>query len=129
MFNSGTANLTLTDCTVSGNSSGGGAREGGGGGLANYGTATLTGCTLSDNYAPSYNGYYNGLSGFGGGVFNSGTANLTLTGCTVSGNSAVGGGGGVCEFRLCQPDPDRLHPQRQLRLRAAAACSMPARPT
>ena len=95
VFNSGTANLILTDCTVSGNSSGGGAREGGGGGLANYGTATLTGCTLSKNYAPSYNGYYNGLSGFGAGVLNSGTANLTLTGCTVSGNSAVGGGGGV----------------------------------
>ena len=95
MFNSSTANLTLTDCTVSGDASGGGRDEGGGGGLANYGTATLTGCTLSDNYAPSYNGYYNGLSGFGGGVLNSGTANLTLTGCTVSGNSAVGSGGGV----------------------------------
>ncbi len=95
VFNSGTANLTLTDCTLSGNSSGGGRDEGGGGGLANYGTATLTGCTLSDNSAPSYNGYNNGLSGFGGGVFNSGTANLTLTGCTVSGNSAIGSGGGV----------------------------------
>ena len=96
VFNSGTANLTLTNCTVSGNSSGaGGHNVGGGGGLANYGAATLTGCTISDNYAPSYNGYYNGISGFGGGVFNSGTANLTMTGCTISGNSAVGGGGGV----------------------------------
>ena len=94
MFNSGTANLTLTDCTVSGNS-GGRRPQLGGGGLANYGTATLTGCTISDNYASSYNGYYNGISGFGGGVFNSGTANLTLTGCTVSGNSAGGSGGGV----------------------------------
>ena len=55
--------------------------------------ATLTGCTLSDNYAPSYNGYNNGLSGFGAGVLNDGTA--TLTGCTVSGNSAIGDGGGV----------------------------------
>ena len=93
MFNSGTANLTLTDCTVSGNSSGGGhnrrRRR-----LANYGTATLTDCTISGNYALLQR-LLRRLSGIGGGVFNSGTANLTLTGCTVSGNSAVGGGGGV----------------------------------
>src|SRR5262249_47026288 len=60
---------TLTNCTVSGNSAGGG------GGLLNYGTATLTNCTVSGNSA-----------GFGGGgVYNAGTA--TLINCTVSGTS------------------------------------------
>ena len=46
VFNSSTANLTLTGCTVSGNSAGLG-----GGGLDNSGTANLTDCTLSGNYA------------------------------------------------------------------------------
>ena len=70
-----------------------------GGGLANYGTASLTNCTVSGNTA-------NGFSGFsfnsGGGVENYGGATLTMTGCTVSGNSAAaayfggsGYGGGV----------------------------------
>ena len=42
MFNSGTANLTMTDCTVSGNISSG---------VYNLGIANLTDCTLSGNYA------------------------------------------------------------------------------
>ena len=46
MFNSSTANLTLTGCTISGNSAGQG-----GGGLYNSGTATLTDCTFSGNAA------------------------------------------------------------------------------
>ncbi len=45
MFNARRANLTLTDCTVSGNSD----DDDGGGGLENQGTATLTDCTLSGN--------------------------------------------------------------------------------
>src|SRR5262249_13112577 len=68
LLNRGT--VTLTNCTVSGNSAGGG-----GGGLLNLGTATLTNCTVSGNSA----------SFGGGGVYNAGT--LTLTNCTVSGNS------------------------------------------
>ena len=45
VFNSRYANLTLTDCTVSGNSA-----YGGGGGVGNYGgTITLTNCTVSGN--------------------------------------------------------------------------------
>ncbi len=54
--------------------------------MANGTTATLTivACTISDNTA-------SGLSGYGGGVANSGTA--TLANCTISGNSAVDGGG------------------------------------
>ncbi len=75
VFNSGAANLTMTDCTVSGNFGSGT------GGLANDGTANLTDCTLSGN--------------FGSGLLNYGTANLTMTGCTVSGNSTKYAGGGV----------------------------------
>jgi hypothetical protein len=105
--NGGTA--TLTDCTVSGNStghgSGGGLANGdyfnrtamltltnctvsgnstklGGGGVINYGTATLSNCTVSDNTA----------SISSAGVWNIGT--VTLSNCTVSDNSALSGEGG-----------------------------------
>ncbi len=57
-----------------------------GAGLANYGTATLTGCTVSGNYA------YIDFSG-AAGVFNSAAANLTMTDCTVSANYGLGIGG------------------------------------
>ena len=50
-----------------------------GGGVANYGTATLTDCTMSSDY-----------DGTGGGVFDSATGNLTMTGCTVSGAISSG---------------------------------------
>jgi hypothetical protein len=68
--------LVLTSCTVSGNS----ASTVGGGLRNNGGTLSLTNCTISGNSALS-----------GGGLFNSGT--LSLTNCTVSGNSATTGGG------------------------------------
>jgi predicted outer membrane repeat protein len=80
--NNGT--LTLSNCTVSGNSATNG------GGLYNRGTATLTNCTVSGNSATRSGG---GYGGFGGGVFSYGTA--TLSNCTVSGNSATNGGGGL----------------------------------
>ena len=60
--------LTLTGSTVTGNFAGNY-----GGGIVNYGTATLTSSTVSSNKT----------SGNDGGVFNGGT--LTLTGSTVSG--------------------------------------------
>ncbi len=73
--------LSLTDCTVSGNS----APYGGGGLFDNGGTLSLTDCTVSGNSAPS---------GDGGGLDNKyGTA--TLTNCTLSGNTAVNFGGGL----------------------------------
>ena len=85
--------------------SGGSISSGTGGGLANYGTATLTDCTISGNTAFSettvkYYGYYgtyyiHHYYGGGGGAFNSSSANLTLTGCTVSGNDAGQGGGSL----------------------------------
>ncbi len=64
--------------------SGGWPGYGSGGGMANFGTATLTECTLSGNTALN-----------GGGVYNFGGADLTLTDCTLSGNYAFGSGGGV----------------------------------
>ena len=69
---------TLTDCTISGNSA---TR---GGGIEVSGAATLTDCTVSDNSAGrDGGGVYSGTDG--------GTA--TLTDCTINGNSAVFGGG------------------------------------
>jgi hypothetical protein len=61
---------TLTGCTFSDDS---------GGGLDNGGTATLTGCTFSDDS--------------GGGLDNGGTA--TLTNCTLSNDVATSFGGGI----------------------------------
>jgi hypothetical protein len=79
LYNAG-GTVTLTDCTVSGNS---GGLFDGGGMFNNSGTATLTDCTVSGNSAPN---------GFGGGLANSG-GTVTLTDCTVSGNSATSVGG------------------------------------
>ncbi len=82
---------TLTNCTVSGNSAQA-AIGASGGGVFNSGTATLANCTVSDNSATA-GGVFPGSSGSGsgGGLVNSGTA--TLANCTVSGNSATGDGG------------------------------------
>ena len=73
---------TLSNCTVSGNSATGSYSDGGG--LANYGALTLTNCTVSGNSAT-------GSYSDGGGLYNGGT--LTMTNCTVSGNSASIGSG------------------------------------
>ena len=79
------ANLTLTNCTVTGN-----AASTNGGGLANYGTVNLNNCTISGNTA----------SKNGGGLFSydlNVSAKATLTNCTITGNNAWGdrGGGGL----------------------------------
>jgi hypothetical protein len=52
-----------------------------GGGVLNYGSVTLTGCTIDGNTATS-----------GGGLDNS-SGTVTLTGCTIVGNTATSGGG------------------------------------
>ena len=79
IFNEG--RVTLTNCTLSGNSA-----AGRGGGIDNIGgTATLTNCTLSENSA--------GTSG--GGLYNEITATAMLTNCTLDGNSAITSGGGI----------------------------------
>ncbi|MDB5300985.1 MAG: hypothetical protein JWO87_2648 [Phycisphaerales bacterium] len=92
--------LTLTDSTVSGNTStaiGGGILNNGilnavgstlsgnsgttyAGGLYNHGAATLTDCLITGNSAAQE-----------GGIANGGT--LTLTGCTISNNKATYGAG------------------------------------
>jgi hypothetical protein len=74
--------LTLTNCTVSGNSAIGSFSSGGGLWNNRYATATLTNCTVSGNSA----------SWVGGFLYN-GSATATLTNCTVSGNSASFAGG------------------------------------
>jgi len=80
IVNSGT--LTLTNCTLSGNSA-----FIGGGGIANFGTLTVINSTFSGNTASRE------YAGGGGGIYNFGT--LTLRDCTLSGNSATSGGGGL----------------------------------
>jgi predicted outer membrane repeat protein len=76
--------LTLSDCTVSGNSA-----ESGGGITNLNGTLTLSDCTVSGN----------STSGSGGGIYSVGSAPLgatstvTVSNCTISGNAAESGGG------------------------------------
>jgi hypothetical protein len=67
--------------------------DGEGGAFLNYGTLTLSGCTLSNDTANSVNG---GTGPFlGGAIYNAGT--LTVSGCTLTNNSVggvnVGGSG------------------------------------
>jgi hypothetical protein len=77
------ATVTLTDCTVSGNSVG---NNGSGGGIENAaaGTLIVTDSTISGNSA--------GNISFGGGIENQGT--LIVNSSTISGNTAGGSGGG-----------------------------------
>jgi len=75
--------LTLTDSTVTGNSTGGD-----GGGIYSAADTHVTRTTVSRNTA----------GGSGGGIYNSadfGQGTLTLMGSTVSGNSAGTAGGGI----------------------------------
>ncbi len=107
LLNLDAANLTLTDCTFSGNTAVSG------GGLANYGTVALTDCTISKNISQTDGGGFasddsdggggailtdctvsmNTASNFGGGLFLHGA--IQLSACTISGNKATGDGGGL----------------------------------
>ncbi len=69
----------MTDCVVSGNTAGGN----GGGVWKIVGSLTATNSTIANNTA----------GGNGGGMFLNLDSGNTLTGCTVSGNTAVSGGG------------------------------------
>ncbi len=80
IINTGT--LTLTNCTVSGNTVGG---DFGGGIFNNGGTLTLNSSTVSDNSGPGSSG---------GGIANNG-GTLTLNNSVVSGNTADFNGGGL----------------------------------
>src|SRR5262249_36251320 len=75
--------LTVSGCTLTGNSAGGG-----GGGIANElgGTMTISGCTVSRNFSNTQGR----VGGFGGGgIYNNGA--MTLSGSTVTQND----GGGI----------------------------------
>jgi predicted outer membrane repeat protein len=78
IFNQGT--LTVSNCTLSGNSTGSGSSSGGG--IDNYGTLTVSNSTISNNTAGNR---------YGGGINNQGT--LTVSNSTFSGNTASLGGG------------------------------------
>ncbi len=92
--NGGTA--TLTNCTISGNSSGVGSSYGGyGGGLSNKGgNVTLKDCTISGNTVEDGSG--------GGGLATLTGGTTELTDCTISDNAAIArtlaAGGGLIEF-------------------------------
>ena len=77
------ATLTITNCTVSGNT----GRFGGG--AFNSGTLTIVNCTVSGNTA--VNG--NKLPGEGAGTYNADASTLTITNSTFSGNVAAAYGG------------------------------------
>ena len=73
-------NLTIANCSITGNNVGGL-----GGGIINYGFAEITNSNIIGNYT----------SNNGGGIENLGGASMILTNSLVRGNSAVGEGGGL----------------------------------
>jgi hypothetical protein len=76
--------LTLADGFTQQDAS---AFSGNGGAILNFGNLTVTGCTISGNFASG------GSIGGGGGIFNDAGATLAVTGSTISGNSSFYGGG------------------------------------
>ncbi len=95
IYNAGS--LTLSHCTIIGNTSGGGhsvsGNEGGttaadGGGIYNSGTFSAIDSQISGNL--SGNGFDGSAGGNGGGIFNVGTS--LLTECILSGNQSGRGG-------------------------------------
>lgn len=78
--------LTISGTTVTGN------YAGYGGGIDNEGTATVSNSKVTNNWAVDQSGFpYSGYVYFGGGIFNAGT--LTVSGTTLSGNFGDLGGG------------------------------------
>jgi hypothetical protein len=65
------------------------------------GTVSLANLTIRNGFAE---GYFGGLvapggDGTGGGILNEATAALTLTACTLTGNAATGGDGGISFYQ------------------------------
>jgi len=92
IYNSATGTLTIVNSTISGNQTGIGgtgspAGSGGfGGGVYNLGTLIANGSTFSANNSI-------GISAAGGGIA-SASGTVTLINSTISGNTAIGDGGG-----------------------------------
>jgi hypothetical protein len=80
--------LTLEDCTISGNSvTASGAYPADGGGIANEGTLTLQRCRVSGNVAEGQPNAFS-FPSIGGGIYNEGR--LTAIDCSLEGNRATG---------------------------------------
>jgi predicted outer membrane repeat protein len=75
--------VTLSGLTITGGIGQGLNDNGWGGGILNFGTLTVSGCTVSNN---SVGFLANSADHLGGGIYNAGM--LTVTASTVSGNSA-----------------------------------------
>ncbi len=77
------ASLSLSNCTISGNTA-----AGDGGGIASYGTIIVSDCTVSGNTAAGNGGAIDSDNVFG-------TATMSLLNCTISGNASGLLGGGL----------------------------------
>jgi predicted outer membrane repeat protein len=78
--------LSVSDCTISGNSA-----DLGGGGIFNghFGVLSVSDCTITDNRSADIHG------GGGGGILNAAECTATISGCILSGNTAVLNGGAI----------------------------------
>ena len=85
-ISSSTATVSISGITISN----GFVQDGlGGGGVLSASVLTLTDSTISDNFASTFSGFFEG-----GGVLND-HGTMTITGCTISNNFVEGIGGGV----------------------------------
>ncbi len=85
----GSSSPTITNCTISGNST----SNCGGGIYSSSSSPTITNCTISGNNANSK----------GGGIYCSSFSSPTITNCTISGNNATQYGGGIYSFSSASP--------------------------
>lgn len=94
------AQVSLVNLKISGgngladNTDGATFADGNGGAILNFGTLTVSGCTLSGNSGTATNA--NGFNAFGGAILNDGGA-VSVSNSTVSNNSAANGGG-IADF-------------------------------
>ena len=82
------SNLTITNCTISGNRATDSIFSSGGGIYCDNSSATITNCTISGNITNDR----------GGGIYYYYDSSSTITNCTISGNSTAsssGDGGGI----------------------------------
>jgi hypothetical protein len=101
----GGGTLTITNCTVSGNTAVSG------GGISIGGTVTITNSTIAGNTASTFGGgIYFGIgtvtitnstisgntAGYGGGIYDNGST-LSVVSSTISNNTAQQGGGGILQ--------------------------------